>query len=61
MLNSKDTAPLGIEAILKAKSYDLGPKATRIENPADWTPEKIVEKAKVFAKAPDTSGKDHSD
>ncbi len=60
-LNSKDTAPLGIEAILKAKSYDLGPRAKRIENPADWTQEKIVEKAKVFAKAPDTSGKDHSD
>jgi fructose-bisphosphate aldolase, class II len=61
VLNSKDTAPLGIEAILKAKSYDLGPKATRMENPADWTPEKIVDKAKAFVKAPDTSGKDHSD
>lgn len=61
VLNSKDTAPLGIEAILKAKSYDLGPKFKRIEDPAAWTPEKIVEKAKVFAKAPDTSGKDHSD
>jgi len=61
VLNSKDTAPLGIEAILKAKSYDLGPKAKRMENPADWTAEKIMEKAKVFSKAPDTSGKDHSD
>ena len=61
VLNSKDTAPLGIEAILKAKSYDLGPKATRMENPADWTNEKIIDKAKAFVKAPDTSGKDHSD
>jgi fructose-bisphosphate aldolase, class II len=61
VLNSKDTAPLGIEAILKAKSYDLGPKAARMENPAEWTKEKIAEKAKVFVKAPDTSGKDHSD
>ncbi|MBN1496086.1 MAG: class II fructose-bisphosphate aldolase [Spirochaetes bacterium] len=61
VLNSKDTAPLGIEAILKAKSYDLGPKAGRIEDPKKWTKEKIMEKAKAFVKAPDTSGKDHSD
>ncbi|MBN2159208.1 MAG: class II fructose-bisphosphate aldolase [Spirochaetes bacterium] len=61
VLNSKDTAPLGIEAILKAKSYDLGPKSSRIEDPKDWTREKIIEKAKAFAKTPDTSGKDHSD
>jgi hypothetical protein len=31
VFNAKDTAPLGIEAILKAGSYDLGPKSTRIE------------------------------
>ncbi len=61
VLNSKDTAPLGIDAILKAKSYDLGPKVKRIEDPKEWTTEKIKEKAKVFIKAPDTSGKDHSD
>lgn len=61
VLNAKDTAPLGIEAILKAKSYDLGPKMNRIEDPKEWTKEKITEKAKVFLKAPDTSGKDHSD
>ena len=42
VLNSQDTAPLAIEAILKAGSYDLGPKVTRIENPADWTESKIV-------------------
>jgi len=45
VLNSQDTAPLGIEAILKAGSYDLGPKVSRIENPAEWTDSKIAEKA----------------
>jgi fructose-bisphosphate aldolase class II len=59
VLNSKDTAPLGIEAILKAKSYDLGSKMKRIEDPKEWTREKIIEKAEKFAKGSD--GKDHSD
>ena len=45
VLNSRDTASLGIEAILKASSYDLGPKVSRIENPAEWTDSKIAEKA----------------
>ena len=44
VLNAQDTAPLGIEAILEARSYDLGAKAERIEDPAEWTPEKIEEK-----------------
>jgi fructose-bisphosphate aldolase class II len=48
VLNAKDTAPLAIEAVLKAGSYDLGPKATRIEDPAEWTESKIVEKAKLI-------------
>jgi fructose-bisphosphate aldolase class II len=42
VFNAKDTAPLAIEAILGANSYDLGPKASRIEDPADWTEEKIT-------------------
>lgn len=45
VLNATDTAPLGIEAILKAGSYDLGSKAERIEDPAEWTAVKIDEKA----------------
>jgi fructose/tagatose bisphosphate aldolase len=45
VFNAQDTAPLAIEAILKAGSYDLGPKAERIENPADWTEQKIKERA----------------
>jgi len=39
VFNAKDTAPLAIEAILKAGSYDLGPKGKRIEDPAQWTPD----------------------
>jgi len=45
VFNAQDTAPLAIEAVLKAGSYDLGPKAQRIENPADWTEQKIKERA----------------
>ena len=46
VLNAQDTAPLAIAEILKAGSFDPGPKAQRIEDPAQWTPEKIVERAK---------------
>jgi len=46
VFNCQDTAPLGIEAILKAGSYALGPKGEQLEDPAEWTPEKIVERAK---------------
>lgn len=46
VLNAGDTAQLGIEALLKAGSYDLGSKASRIEDPAAWTKEKIIERAK---------------
>ena len=38
-------APLAIEAILDANSYDLGAKAGRIENPAEWTDDKIIVRA----------------
>ena len=46
VLNSGDTAPLGIEALLAAGSYDLGPKGSPLEDEAEWTEAKIVEKAK---------------
>jgi fructose-bisphosphate aldolase, class II len=49
VFNAKDTAPLAIDAILKAGSYDLGPKGKRIENPAEWTPDKIKEQALKLA------------
>jgi hypothetical protein len=45
VLNAENTAPLTIQAILDAGSYDPGPKVQRIEDPNDWTPEKIAEKA----------------
>jgi fructose-bisphosphate aldolase class II len=45
VFNGHDTAPLAIEAILKAGSFDLGPKATRVEDPAEWTGAKLAEKA----------------
>ena len=48
VFNARDTAPLAIEAILKAGSYDLGPKCGRIEDPAGWTPEKIAARAKAL-------------
>ena len=46
VFNAADTAPIAMEIILEKGSYDIGPKATRIEDPAEWTPEKIREKAK---------------
>ena len=45
VLNTSDTAPLAVAAILDAGSYDANPKADRIEDPAEWTPEKIVTRA----------------
>ncbi len=45
VFNTKDTAPLAIEAILKAGSFNMGPKADRIENEAEWTEAKIRERA----------------
>jgi fructose-bisphosphate aldolase class II len=45
VFNAKDTAPLAIAALLEAKSHDLGAKARRREEPAEWTEAKIREKA----------------
>jgi len=45
VFNAQDTAPLAIEAILKAGSYTLRPKARRIGKLEDWTEEKIRERA----------------
>jgi hypothetical protein len=48
VFNAEDTAPLAVEEILAAGSHDPGPKAERIEDPARWTPEKIVERAETI-------------
>jgi hypothetical protein len=45
VFNAQDTAPLAIEAILKAGSYNLRPKARRIEKLEDWTEAKIKDRA----------------
>ena len=48
VLFAQDSAPLAIEAILDAQSYDMPSPATRIEDPAEWTEEKIRQKAKLI-------------
>ena len=45
VFNARDTAPLAIDAILTAGSYDLGPKTDRLEDPQEWTESRIVERA----------------
>jgi fructose-bisphosphate aldolase, class II len=48
VFNAADTAPLAIEAILRAGSYDPGPKVGRLEDPTEWTAEMIAQKAKTL-------------
>jgi fructose/tagatose bisphosphate aldolase len=45
VFNAGDTADLAIETILEAENFDTGPKAQRIEDPSEWTPEKIIQRA----------------
>ncbi len=45
VFNAVDTAPLAIQVILEAGSHDPGHKATKIEDPGEWTKDKIIEKA----------------
>ena len=45
VFNAADSAPLAIEAILQAGSHDPGPGAIRIEDPLEWTPARISERA----------------
>ena len=48
VFNAQGTATIAREIILENGSYDLGPKAERIERPSEWTPEKIIERAKAL-------------
>jgi len=59
VFNAEDTAPLALEAILKARSCNPGAKARRIEKAADWTPEKIRERATALQ--PDKGPQGHFD
>ncbi|KJR97903.1 MAG: ketose-bisphosphate aldolase [Desulfobulbaceae bacterium BRH_c16a] len=48
VFNAEGTASLAKEAILQAGSYDLGPKGKKIEDPAEWTREMIIKRAKTL-------------
>ena len=45
VFNAENTADFAINEILEKGGHDPGPKASRIENPNDWTKEKIIENA----------------
>jgi len=45
VFNAENSAELAYEVILKAGSYDPGPKASRIEDPNEWTDAKIRNRA----------------
>lgn len=48
VFNADDTAPLAMELLAEAGSYDIGPEAERIEDPAQWTRENIIERARTL-------------
>ncbi|BBO74124.1 ketose-bisphosphate aldolase [Desulfosarcina widdelii] len=48
VFNAQDSADLTIESILEADGFDPGPKARRIEDPQEWTPEKIAQRAALL-------------
>ncbi|MCK5515697.1 MAG: class II fructose-bisphosphate aldolase [Desulfobulbaceae bacterium] len=48
VFNAEGTADLAKEAILKADSFDLGAKGNKIEDVAEWSREKIIERAKTL-------------
>jgi len=56
VFNAQDSADIAIEAILKAGSYDPGPAAERIEDPAVWTPEKIRARAAEIGSGKESGG-----
>ena len=45
VFNANDTAPLAVQAIMTAGGCDPGAKASRIEDPSDWTDADIHERA----------------
>jgi hypothetical protein len=48
VFNAADTAPHVINDIMAADSFDPGPKSKRIEDPGEWTTEKIIERAALI-------------
>lgn len=49
VLNSENTAPLVIDAVLASGSFDPGPKTERKQDPDEWTKEKIIEKGMLIS------------
>lgn len=45
VFNAEDTAETALDIILRAESFDLGPKASTLEDPLQWTEKKIRERA----------------
>ncbi len=45
VFNGADTAPIALDLLLKANSHEVGPKASRREDPMEWTADKIRERA----------------
>jgi hypothetical protein len=56
VFHAQDTAPLAIETILEAGSYEVGPKAARFEDPSEWGEKAIREKAHSMGKGTSSSG-----
>lgn len=56
VFNAGDTAPLVIEDILATGSHNPGKKADAIENPGEWTKDKIIRKGALI-----TSDNENSD
>ena len=48
VLNAEETAPIVIDDIMAVDSFDHGPKSKRIEDPDEWTTEKIIERASLI-------------
>lgn len=48
VFNAGGTGTIGKELLLKAGGFDIGSKGKQIEDPADWTTEKIIERAKTL-------------
>ena len=48
VFNAEGTAALAVQGILDAGGYDMGPIVERIEDPAEWTPELIRERAALI-------------
>jgi hypothetical protein len=55
VFNAAETALLAVQTILTSGSCDPGPKVERIEDPAEWIPEKILQRARSI---PSTKGPD---